>query len=465
MDNSFAAMRPELISEWSPRNAPITADDVSFGSKKLYWWVGDCGHEWRTSPKARSAGEKCPICSNARIIPGINDLESQYPVLAKEWSDKNLLPASKVTPGSHKKAIWRGRCGHEWSAPIRNRVKGAGCPYCSHNLILPGFNDLESQFPELAEEWSPRNLPHLPSEVTAFSNKRKWWQCKKGHEWYTQISTRSYGSKCPYCSGIRLLEGFNDLGTLYPNLAREWSRKNGDLHPNMVNERNTRNVWWQCSTCGHEWKAVIKARVHGLQCPVCAERAVKTGYNDLATTDPELILEWDYERNGTRTPTRISRYSMYPVWWTASCGHTWKDKVFNRAVEHTGCIYCENELLNHLPQLLVMQYASRYGFEIKIDDEETIGVMLDAYIPELELAFVFPYKGTQAERDSGIVIDHLCSKRGIQCVHISVNQSPNELCVAIKQGFAKTHLFIKSDNKRDIGIAGSRFLRWRKQPK
>ena len=31
-------------------------------------WKGACGHEWQTSVKARSSGEKCPICSGARVI-------------------------------------------------------------------------------------------------------------------------------------------------------------------------------------------------------------------------------------------------------------------------------------------------------------------------------------------------------------------------------------------------------------
>ena len=238
MENSIAKMRPELIKEWSPMNAPVTPEEVPYGSNKLYWWLGACGHEWQASAKARSVGERCPICANARIIPGINDLESQYPDLAKEWSPKNRKQPSDVGPGSHKKAIWIGKCGHEWEAPIRNRVKGAGCPYCSHNAVLPGFNDLETLYPEVAKEWSPRNFPLLPSQVAAFSNKRRWWRCEHGHEWYTHVSTRSYGSKCPYCTGIRLLKGFNDLATRHPHLAKEWSNKNGDLLPDMVNEKS-----------------------------------------------------------------------------------------------------------------------------------------------------------------------------------------------------------------------------------
>ena len=298
MENSLAKMRPELVTEWSSRNLPLTPDEVSYGSNKLYWWHGPCGHEWQTSAKARSNGENCPICSNARIIPGINDLKTLAPELSKEWSEKNApLEPTMIGPGSHKKVMWHGKCGHEWSAPIRNRVRGAGCPYCSHNIVLPGFNDLQTIHPEVAKEWSSKNLPLLPSQVTAYSNKKMWWKCEKGHEWYTLISTRSYGSKCPYCSGIITLKGFNDFKTLHPDLAAEWSERNGSLLPDMINERSQKNVWWKCHDCGYEWKAVVKARVHGLKCPVCADRAVLTGHNDLATTDAALIEEWAYDLN------------------------------------------------------------------------------------------------------------------------------------------------------------------------
>ena len=71
MSNSLAAVHPELIAEWSDRNLPLTPDSVTFGSNKKVWWKGACGHEWETSIKARSSGEKCPICSGARVIEEI----------------------------------------------------------------------------------------------------------------------------------------------------------------------------------------------------------------------------------------------------------------------------------------------------------------------------------------------------------------------------------------------------------
>ncbi len=116
MSNSLAAVHPELIVEWSDRNLPLTPDSVTFGSNKKVWWKGTCGHEWETSVKARSNGEKCPICSGARVVTGINDLSTLKPKLASEWSEKNEIKPTEVSIGSHKKVIWQCKLGHEWTA-------------------------------------------------------------------------------------------------------------------------------------------------------------------------------------------------------------------------------------------------------------------------------------------------------------------------------------------------------------
>ena len=100
MNNSLAEVHPELISEWSEKNLLLTPDDITFGSNKKVWWKGACGHEWQTSVKARSNGEKCPICSGARVIAGINDLVTLEPLLVKQWSKKNEIKPTEVSIGS-----------------------------------------------------------------------------------------------------------------------------------------------------------------------------------------------------------------------------------------------------------------------------------------------------------------------------------------------------------------------------
>ena len=166
MNNSLAEVHPELITEWSEKNLPLTPDDITFGSNKKVWWKGTCGHKWQTSVKARSNGEKFPICSGARVIAGINDLATLEPLLVKQWSKKNKIKPTEVSISSHKKVIWRCEKGHEWEAAVKSRtINRTGCPYCSHNKVLGGFNDLATLLPDIAAQWSDRNYPLLPTQV------------------------------------------------------------------------------------------------------------------------------------------------------------------------------------------------------------------------------------------------------------------------------------------------------------
>lgn len=207
--------------------------------------------------------------------------------------------------------------------------------------MLAGFNDLATLLPDIAAEWSDRNYPLLPTQVTVFANRKAWWKCKDcGREWNTLISTRSGGSKCPYCSGYIFLKGFNDLQTTHPEIASEWSEKNLPLKPDEVNVKSRKNVWWRCSKCGNEWKSVINARVKGTVCPVCAEREVLAGYNDLATTDSQLLSEWDYEQNKLK-PTEVSRTSAKRAWWKCRHGHSWSMKINERTILKKGYSFLE----------------------------------------------------------------------------------------------------------------------------
>ena len=43
MNNSLAEVHPELITEWSEKNLPLTPDDITFGSNKKVWWNPSVG--------------------------------------------------------------------------------------------------------------------------------------------------------------------------------------------------------------------------------------------------------------------------------------------------------------------------------------------------------------------------------------------------------------------------------------
>lgn len=462
MCNLLSEVHPELVREWSDKNLPLTPDKITYGSNKIVWWKAACGHEWQTSVKARSKGENCPICSGARVIAGINDLATWKPELAQEWSDKNEIKPTEVSIGSHEKVIWKCRLGHEWEASVKSRtVNGTGCPYCSHNKVLEAFNDLASQMPEIAAEWSERNYPLLPTMVTPFANKKVWWKCSKGHEWHTLISTRSGGSKCPYCSGIILLKGYNDFATRQPQLAEEWSDRNLPLTPDMINEKSRKNVWWKCKTCGNEWKSVVYSRIKGIVCPVCADRAVLPGYNDLATTDAHLLDEWDYEKNKDITPAAFSRNSMKSVWWKCSLGHSWKAKIYERTVEEKGCPVCEQEYRSVFPQLAVSYYAGKKGLQVRLNTDTEIGLPLETYIVNESLAIESKDLSEEKERLKA----YICRKQGIKLLKLpyKANEGEIEYIRKVKKAYQSVHIFITSDDEKDAAIIRKRFQEWQKQ--
>ena len=458
MNNSLAEVHPELISEWSEKNLPLTPEDITFGSNKKVWWKGACGHEWQTSVKARSNGENCPICSGARVIAGINDLATLEPLLAKQWSNKNKIKPTEVSIGSHKKVIWRCDKGHEWEAAVKSRtINKSGCPYCSHNKVLEGFNDLATLLPDIAAEWSDRNYHLLPTQVTVFANRKAWWKCKDcGKEWYTLISTRSGGSKCPYCSGYKLLKGFNDLATTHPEIASEWSEKNLPFKPDAVNAKSRENVWWKCSKCGNEWKSVINARVKGTVCPVCAEREVLAGYNDLATTDKELLDDWYYELNRLK-PMEVSRNSAKRVWWKCKHAHTWSMKINERTVLGKGCRICEKEYLSVFPALAVSYYANKKGLRAELGSDELIGIPLETYISSENL--VIESKSDTEEIE--ILKEHMCKARGVKLIKLPMKGTEIDYADSLKKAFQSVHIFISSNTEEDVRIIRDTYNRWR----
>lgn len=57
---------------------------------------------------------------------------------------------------------------------------------------------------ELARQWHPtKNEKLMPSDVTPRSEKKVWWMCSRGHEWYARVADRTSGTGCPKCYAER----------------------------------------------------------------------------------------------------------------------------------------------------------------------------------------------------------------------------------------------------------------------
>lgn len=275
--HSIAEKHPDLVNEWHPtKNGLLLPSDVTCGSGKKVWWFCSKGHEWETGVRNRVKGSKCPYCSGNKVIKGENDLQTKYPDIAQEWDFcKNipLLP-NEISVHSSLKVWWKCKNGHAWPAVIGNRTKGHGCPYCSGKKLIVGENDLQTKYPDIAREWDCiKNAPIKPSDIMPNTNKHFWWKCSKGHEWEATPNNRVQGKGCPYCAGLRVIVGENDLLTKNPELAAEWNfEKNYPLRPEDIKSGRNKKAWWKCKRCGFEWEANISSRNRGKGCPKCSRR-------------------------------------------------------------------------------------------------------------------------------------------------------------------------------------------------
>ena len=66
----------------------------------------------------------------------------------------------------------------------------------------------------------------------------------------------------------------NSLAEKYPHIASEWHpTKNDKLMPINVIAHSSKNVWWKCKECKHEWQTSIAHRTtNNSGCPKCAAK-------------------------------------------------------------------------------------------------------------------------------------------------------------------------------------------------
>ena len=481
--NDFATKYPELLKEWDYNKNMIRPEEITYGSHQNIWWICNKGHSYRTLLNNRRKGSGCPYCSNQKLLRGYNDLVTLYPEYAREFDeDKNKCKASDVLATSPKRYWWLANCGHSWITNVRHRtIEGTGCPICANEMKvsfeelailyylkkhftnikgsykpawMEGFeldiyipniklgieydgqqwhknierdllknkicnknsiqlirvrekeckklNDksicfkleennkvwlekaihfiieyinvnydeninididinrdefeitklkiiakkkrsLESINTEILKEWNYKKNGNLkPNMFTRSSAKKVWWVCSEGHEWFASISNRVKGRKCPYCANKKVLKGYNDLATCNPNILTTWDYNKNSIKPDEITYGFSKKVWLKCSK-GHSYQTYVNNKNTKKDCPYCANRLALKGYNDLGTTNPSILKEWDYEKNKI-SPTEITKGSNKIVWWICDKGHSYKAMVNSRTGKNrqTGCPYCCN---------------------------------------------------------------------------------------------------------------------------
>ena len=181
------------------------------------------------------------------------------------------------------------------------------------------------------------------------TDKKVWWICKAGHEWQAVISSRtSTKVGCRVCAGRQVLKGFNDIATTSPELLTIWNYDKNEKGPECYTKGCNKKVSWKCDVCGHEWEAQINSVARGRRCRECGKikreetkrkRRLETR-GTLAEHHPELIEEWDYDKNELG-PEQYTSGSKEPVSWKCKkCGYSWQASPYQRTGLRQGCPEC-----------------------------------------------------------------------------------------------------------------------------
>ena len=144
-ETAYLRDNPKLMAEWNyEKNGDLNPLEIKGSSSLKVWWKCEKGHEWAARIRDRIDGSRCPYCAGTLPIPGITDLATTHPHLAKEWhpTKNGTLTPFDVIAGSDKKVWWMCEKGHEWEAHVKRRSRGTGCPICNSGT--------KTSFPEQA---------------------------------------------------------------------------------------------------------------------------------------------------------------------------------------------------------------------------------------------------------------------------------------------------------------------------
>lgn len=262
--------------------------------------------------------------------------------LIKEWhpTKNTSILLNKITIGSGKRIWWKCDEGHEWEAILKNRIQGAGCPYCSGYLAIKGQTDLATLRPDLIESYDFSKNSLRPEALTIKSNKIVWWKCELNHQWEKSVNKRTEGYGCPYCSFQKILQGYNDLETLYPLIANEWDQDKNKILPSEIFGGTNKKYWWKCKHNHSYFESAAKRTRLNRGCPYCSGQRRVIGINDVVTTHPHILKQIHKTKNNHVNIEDYGYGSNKILWWQCEKGHEWESSIKNRLNSLTICPQC-----------------------------------------------------------------------------------------------------------------------------
>lgn len=330
----------DLAKEWDETNEALI-DKISASSIiKTKWICSKCGAHFEQRPADRIRGHGCPRCarqSHSSVPETICYLaiKEYYPDAIHgykiDWIGRREIDI--FLPSINVGIEYDGNSWHNESRRQMDDDKELICE--QHNIIIYRIRemgcDIRSNESRSIYYKPNRQYVDLEGAVSKLLmligvDNPKW------DDWQMLINN----AKLEFANNDKS----KSLGVLRPDLNQYWDyNKNYPLTPYDILAHSNHNVWFKCDK-GHSYRRKPNA-TYQKNCPVCINKVVLTGYNDLATIKPDLALDWNYEKNGDLTPDDIVFGSNKRVWWKCHvCGNEFQSSPNARKDNKGHCVKC-----------------------------------------------------------------------------------------------------------------------------
>ncbi len=274
MDKQF----PELIDLYSENNE-IPLSEVTGNWQKKYIWIckkhGKITSVLSSMVRAiRSGNNGCPFCHGTQV-KAEESFGTLYPDLVEEWDSSNQKTPFEVTAGSSNEAAWKCSKGHTWKAAVSERANGGKlCPECFPNGNRPSFNAMH---PDLKKFFCKENPVQFEKGVIS-DYTPYLWKAECSHTFtdsFALINER--GFRCPYCTDLKVLAGYNDFQTRYPEYSSSFDAEKNKISASEVTCRESDSTrWWKCKY-GHAYQRSVRTQIaYKGVCPVCSLHVLQT---------------------------------------------------------------------------------------------------------------------------------------------------------------------------------------------
>lgn len=326
----------EFIEEMAQNKPDIEVlSQYTDARSKILCQCKKCGFKWSAMASTVLHKTGCPKCGKSLKITH-EDFVKRI-----ENIDPNIAIISTYKNAKSKVLVQCKLCGQMWYMRAGHLLQGHGCKKCKIEENKINYSNdiyltyLVNNFPQISiVSEVPKNIKSDTS-VTCI--------CKEcNYQWTTKIS-HFYNSHngCPKCTKK---ENDQKQKLSYDTVVSRIEKVNPNIEIISDYVNTKQHITCRCKNDGYIWQAAPANLMKNRGCPVCSNKVVVDGINDLATTNPE-VLEWLQDNNVAKS---VCAGSTKKIDIECPNCHYKRRMSVREFMKTTGCSHCK---INSYPNM------------------------------------------------------------------------------------------------------------------